>query len=281
LRKEFGRIGKAFADAASEDRAAFVVYATAGFPDPGQGLAALLAIADAGADVIELGVPFSDPLADGPTIQKASFAVIEQGVDLRWTLELLRRFRAIRETAVVIFSYLNPILDYGVESFIADATAAGADGVLLTDLPTGADPDLEALFEDSRLDLVRLIAPTTTPERMARIAARSQGFAYYISRTGVTGMRRDLAAGLADQVRMLKECSPVPVAVGFGISTPEQAATVAAVADGIVVGAAVVDALGRDGIEAGGALVASLRAALTRHGTSTPGQPSARPANAS
>jgi tryptophan synthase alpha chain len=121
----------------------------------------LLALADAGADIIELGVPFSDPLADGPTIQRSSFEAIQQGVDLRWTLELLSRFRALRDTPVVLFSYLNPIYNHGLESFIRDAEAAGANGVLLTDLPAGAAPDLEERFADSRLELIRLIAPTS------------------------------------------------------------------------------------------------------------------------
>jgi tryptophan synthase alpha chain len=262
LSRKTGAIGKAFANAATERRAALVVYATAGYPEPSTFGDAMLALADAGADVIELGVPFSDPLADGPTIQRSSFAAIEGGVDLVWTLELLRQFRAARETPVVLFSYLNPILDYGVERFLRDAHAAGADGVLLTDLPMDADPELEAAFESSPLDLVRLIAPTTAPERAVRIAARSQGFVYYISRTGVTGARQELPPGLMEEVEELRRASRIPVAVGFGISTPEQAAIVAAVADGIVVGSALVDALGRDGIQGGRDLVEALRAAV-------------------
>lgn len=259
-----GLIGAAFARAAAEERAALVVYTTAGYPHPDSGLDALLRIADAGADVIELGVPFSDPLADGPTIQKSSFDAIEQGVDLAWTLDLLKAFRGRNETPVVIFSYLNPILEYGVDAFIADALEAGADGVLLTDLPTGADPELEELFESSPLDLVRLIAPTSRLDRAQIIARESQGFVYYISRTGVTGVRQDLAEGIADRVADLHSASNLPIAVGFGISTPEQAARVAAVADGVVVGSAVVDALGKGGVEAAGRLVSSLREATTR-----------------
>ncbi len=257
-----GMIARAFADAAAENRAALVVYATAGYPSPAEGVAALVGAADAGADVIELGVPFSDPLADGPTIQKASFDVIATGVDLPRSLGLLREFRAARETPVVIFSYLNPILDYGVERFIVDAVEAGADGVLLTDLPVDADPELERVFEESPLDLVRLIAPTTTPERARQIAGRSQGFVYYISRTGVTGARSELASGLEERVAALSAASAVPVAVGFGISTPEQAGAVAAVADGVVVGSAFVNALGKDGVAGGAALVAGLRGAV-------------------
>ncbi len=264
LTRNRGAIASAFDQAAAENRAALVVYTTAGYPSADEGLAALLAVADAGADIIELGVPFSDPLADGPTIQRASFAAIGEGVDLAWTLDLLREFRRERETPVVLFTYLNPVLDLGVDDFIERAAAAGADGVLLTDLPVGADPELEGVFEESPLDLVRLIAPTTTPERARYIASRSQGFVYYISRTGVTGARSELSAGLQGRVAALNDASAIPVAVGFGISTPEQAAAVATTADGIVVGSAVVDALGRGGVAEGAALVAALRGALGR-----------------
>ncbi|MEX0601610.1 MAG: tryptophan synthase subunit alpha [Rhodothermales bacterium] len=257
-----GKIQEAFEAAAAEGRAALVVYATAGCPDREQGLDALIALADAGADVIELGVPFSDPLADGPTIQRASFAAIEDGVDLEWTLDLLARFRERRQTPVVVFSYLNPILDHGVDAFLEDAARAGADGLLLTDLPLDADPELEARLEASPLDLVRLIAPTTTPERARAIAARSQGFVYYISRTGVTGVRQDVAAGLADEVAALRRAAALPVAVGFGISTPAQAAQVAAAASGVVVGSAVVDSLATRGVSAAADLVRQLREAL-------------------
>ncbi len=264
MRREAGAIERVFAATAAEDRAALVIYTTAGHPSPAEGLAALTAIADAGADIIELGVPFSDPLADGPTIQRSSFDAIEMGVDLEWTLGLLREFRREKDTPVVIFSYLNPILDFGVAAFIDEAVDAGANGVLLTDLPVDADPELERLFETSPLDLVRLIAPTTTPERARYIAGRSQGFVYYISRTGVTGVRSELTAGLGDRLSALRAASHLPLAVGFGISTADQAASVAAMADGIVVGSALVDALGRDGVKGGAELVAGLRAALTR-----------------
>lgn len=257
-----GRIAAAFEEAREEGRAALVIYTTAGHPDVDRALETLVALSDAGTDVLELGVPFSDPLADGPIIQKSSFDAIEGGVDLAWTLALLRRFRETHETPVVLFSYLNPILDYGIDRFFADAVAAGADGVLLTDLPLGADPALEARFIASDLDLVRLIAPTTLPERARRIAEASQGFAYYISRTGVTGFSAQLSSNLLPEVGALRSAVRIPIAVGFGISRPEQAAAVASAADGVVVGSAVVDALRREGIEGGARLVASLRDAL-------------------
>lgn len=255
-------LGDAFTACREESRSALVVYTTAGHPSPEQGLEVLLRLADAGVDVLELGVPFSDPLADGPTIQRSSFAAIERGVDLAWALELLARFRAERATPVVVFSYLNPILGYGVERFLADAAAAGAQGVLITDLPAGADPDLERAVSSSGLDLIRLVAPTTSDARMKEIAGTSAGFLYYVSRTGVTGARTELARGLADEVRRLKAVTGLPIAVGFGVSTPEQAREVARLADGVVVGSAVVDLLEREGIGAAEELVRLLSAAV-------------------
>lgn len=251
-----------FSACAAEGRAALVVYTTAGFPLRVDGLETLVALADAGADILELGVPFSDPLADGPTIQRSSFEAIGQGVDLEWTLALLTRFRAERDTPVVIFTYLNPILGYGVERFLHDALEAGANGVLVTDLPLGADPALERAFESSPLNLIRLIAPTTLPARIAQIADAGSGFLYYVSRTGVTGAQAELSEHLEREVRAVKGASPLPVAVGFGISTPEQAAVVARLADGVVVGSAVVDRLAREGIEGVVTLVRSLSEAI-------------------
>lgn len=253
-----------FAACAAEDRAALVLFTTAGHPSPAETPAVLRMLADSGADVLELGIPFSDPLADGPTIQRSSFEALAQGADPAWTLETLAAFRAVRRTPVVLFSYLNPILRYGVERFVADAVSAGAAGVLVTDLPVGADPELESQFEASPLDLIRLIAPTTPPERARAIAAGAQGFLYYVSRTGVTGARSELAAGLAEEVAALRAVATAPIAVGFGISTAEQAATVAGVADGVVVGSAVVESLGRRGVRETGRFVERLRAAMAR-----------------
>lgn len=251
-----------FENARREGRAALIPYFTAGHPTPAETPAILRMLADEGADIIEMGVPFSDPLADGPTIQKSSFAAIEQGMDMTATLRLLAGFRRERSTPVVLFTYLNPVLHYGLDRFLADAHTAGAQGVLLTDLPVGADAEIERRFAASPLDLVRLIAPTTLPARARQIAEAGRGFVYYISRTGVTGASAELAANLAAEVAALRAASPVPVAVGFGISTPEQAAAVAAVADGVVVGSALVDALGRGGAEGARPFVRALRAAV-------------------
>jgi len=256
----------AFHRARDERRAALVPYVTAGHPSPEATAEVLRMLADEGADVIELGVPFSDPLADGPTIQLSSFQAIARGVDLSWTLGALARFRAERDTPVVLFTYLNPVLHHGVDRFLRDAADAGAQGVLLTDLPVGADPGIERAFAESPLDLVRLIAPTTRPERVREIAAAGRGFLYYISRTGVTGARTELKEGLESEVAEVRAATRVPVAVGFGISTPEQAATVAQIADGVVVGSALVELLGREGVARAAELVRGLRAAMDRGG---------------
>ena len=261
---DHGTLAGVFAACREEGRAALIPFITAGHPSPADTLPLLDMLADEGADVIELGVPFSDPLADGPTIQRASFEAIEQGVDLRRTLAYLAEFRAVRDTPVVLFTYLNPILRHGVARFLDDAAAAGAQGVLVTDLPVGSDPELEASFRASELDLIRLIAPTTRPDRVKVIAAAARGFVYYVSRTGVTGAQVALAAGLAAEVEAVRAATDVPVAVGFGISTPEQASVVAASADGVVVGSALVDLLGREGVKGARPLVRALRGAVQR-----------------
>ena len=243
-------------------RRALIPYITAGFPAADDTAPLLDALADAGADIIELGVPFSDPVADGPTIQRSSQAALEHGTTLQWTLDTLRAFRARNDTPVVLFSYLNPIVGYGVEKFIDAAVQAGADGVLLTDLPVGADPALERTFLDSPLALIRLVAPTTPHARMLDIARDAQGFLYYIGRMGVTGARAQLRTETLDEVRALRSEVRIPVAVGFGVSTPAQAADVAQAADGVIVGSALIDALERGGIAAAAALLRDMRTAM-------------------
>lgn len=245
-------------------RRALIPYLTSGFPSARDTVPLLRMLSEAGADVIELGIPFSDPLADGPTIQRASQIALEAGATLVSALEALREFRDTSETPIVLFSYLNPILAHGPRHFVDDALAAGADGLLLTDLPLGCDPDLEGLLEESALPLVRLIAPTTPLARAREIARRAQGFLYYISRTGVTGARAELREAVMAEVAALREETTVPIAVGFGISTPEQAAAVAQVADGVVVGSALIDAIDTGGSEAGAELIARMRRAMDR-----------------
>jgi tryptophan synthase alpha chain len=186
---------------------------------------------------------------------------------------MLRRFREERDTPVVLFTYLNPVHHYGLDRFCADAARAGADGVLLTDLPAGSDPQLEGALERAGLDLIRLLAPTTAPARIPLVAAGARGFLYYISRTGVTGARTELRRELADEVSRLRERVGLPVAVGFGISSPEQAGEVAAVADGVVVGSALIKTLDAEGPAAAADFVAALREAMdaARSGEFAPG----------
>jgi tryptophan synthase alpha chain len=255
-------ISEAFAARRSRGQAALVPYVTAGYPERDSTAALLEALVDEGADVLELGIPFSDPLADGPTIQKSSFASLEKGTTVARVFEDLAAFRARRRAPVVLFTYLNPVLRYGLTQFLSDAESAGAAGLLLTDLPAGSDPGIEDEVVASSLDLIRLVAPTTPLERVPEVAAGGSGFLYYISRTGVTGARSELRQELAAELDRLRAAVDLPVAVGFGISTPEQAAAVGSVADGVVVGSAVIQALDRGGTPEAARFVGSLRAAM-------------------
>ncbi len=250
-----------FRTAAQAQRSVLIPYLTAGYPRLADTARLLATLAENGADIIELGVPFSDPVADGPTIQRSSQLALEQGASLAWTLEQLRQFRTRYQTPVVVFSYLNPILRYGWQRFVDDAHAAGAQGVLLTDLPVGGDPELEHGIEASPLALIRLIAPTTSPERVSDIAERAQGFIYYIARLGVTGARQDLPPELQDAVRAVRARSKVPVVVGFGVAQRAHVEAISAVADGVVVGSALIDAIERGGTDGAAAFMRSLRSA--------------------
>jgi len=257
-------ITEAFEERARKGQAALIPYVCAGFPTREESLALMCAAAEEGADIIELGIPFSDPLADGPTIQKATFEALKAGMTVRGALEILREFRSKHDVPVVLFTYLNPIHHFGLEAFVREAASAGARGVLVTDLPVGADPALERSISEGGLDFIRLLAPTTLPSRVRDIADGATGFLYYISRAGVTGARTELRAQLAREVAELKRLVGLPIAVGFGISTPDQAAVVADAADGVVVGSALVDAMERGGVSEGRAFLASLRSAMDR-----------------
>jgi len=243
----------------SAGRTALIPYLTAGYPSADASREALRAAA-LHADIIEVGVPFSDPLADGPTIQRSTFEALRQGMTLAGTLDLIAR--AELDRPVVVFSYLNPILRYGIDRFLRDAEALDVAGLLLTDLPAGADPALEDAVHVSRLDLIRLIAPTTRPERLAEAVAGAEGFVYLVARLGVTGASSALAPDLPGTIARVRAATPLPVAVGFGISTPAQASAVAELADGVVVGSALVDALGRGGVSAAMGFLRSLREAV-------------------
>ena len=243
-------------------RTALIPYLTAGYPTLDATPALLRAVADAGADIIELGVPFSDPVADGPTIQRSSQAALDNGVNLNWVLQTLAAFRRTHQTPVVLFTYLNPLLNHGPAAFARDATDAGAQAVLVVDLPVGSDPELEQTLEQSPLALVRLLAPTTAPERARDIMRRTQGFLYYVARLGVTGAQAALRSELVGELEQLRQLSDIPIAVGFGISNAEQARAISAVADGVIVGSALIDRLDAGGINAAAALVESLRSGL-------------------
>ena len=251
-------LARRFETLAGANRRALVTYMTAGHPDPARSVALMRALEAGGADVIEVGVPFSDPMADGPVIQRSSQVALGHGVGLPQVLEMVREARL--SVPVVLFSYLNPILAAGPE-VLARAAEAGVHGVLVTDLPVGADPALEARIGDGPLAFVRLVAPTTPTERMREIARHGRGFVYLISRLGVTGMQRDVAHDLPETVARLRSATELPICVGFGISTGEQARAIGRMADGIVVGSAIVKAA-ESGVEAAHALTVELRQAL-------------------
>lgn len=251
-------IARRFRALRAEKRPALVVYVTAGHPDPDASIRLMRGVADAGADIIEVGVPFSDPMADGPVIQASSQQALSHGMTFDRVLDLIRSAKI--RVPVVLFSYLNPVLAAGPDA-LQRAAAAGAHGVLITDLPVGTDPDLESRFAAGPLDFVRLVAPTTPGDRMAHIARNGSGFVYLISRLGVTGARSDLADDLPGTVARLRAATDLPICAGFGISTPEQATRVAALADGVVVGSAVVR-LATENVSAAATFVRQLRTAL-------------------
>jgi tryptophan synthase alpha chain len=238
------RLDSRFAALKREARAGFVAYVMAGDPDAETSLRIVQGLPGAGADIIELGFPFSDPMADGPAIQCSALRALANGMTLAGTLGLARRFReGDKETPLVLMGYLNPILTYGLAPFAADAAGAGVDGVILVDCPPEeADPVLAA-FEPAGLALIRLAAPTTDDVRLPAVVRRTSGFVYYVSVAGVTGGKAVDAESVAPAVARVRAASGLPVAVGFGIRTPDQAAAVARIADAVVVGTALVDAV--------------------------------------
>lgn len=254
-----------FAAARQVGRAALMPYFTLGYPDPETSLNVIEAVARAGADLIELGVPFSDPLADGPTIQRSTQVALEHGVNVARCLEMAAELRA-RGVAqpLLLMGYYNPILAFGVERFVEAATEAGADGFIVPDLPPEEAGALEAACRAKERALVFLLAPTSTPERVALAAARTSGFLYLVSLTGVTGARDQLPPDLAAFVERVRAVAKTSLAVGFGISTPAQARAVGQIADGVIVGSALIDAAGQaeNPPQAAADFVAGLRRAL-------------------
>ncbi|MEO8945674.1 MAG: tryptophan synthase subunit alpha [Gemmatimonadaceae bacterium] len=252
------KIDERFAELRASGRKALVCYATAGHPDRLRSIALLQGLEDAGADIIEVGVPFSDPLADGPVIQASSQTALDGGMSFSGALDVVAEARL--SIPVVLFGYLNPFIAAG-ESCLERIERAGCDGVLITDLPVGADPALEARFASSPLAFVRLVAPTTPLERMKLIAQNGSGFVYLISRLGVTGMQQDVAPQLGPTVDRLRSVTDLPICVGFGVTDARQAAAIASIADGVVVGSAIVKAAG-ESVDAAVALARSLRAGV-------------------
>ena len=244
------RIEARFEDLARAGRRALVPFITAGDPDPEVSLATMHALVSAGADVVELGVPFSDPMADGPVIQRASERALAGGMNLHGVLDVVRRFRARDDsTAVVLMGYLNPVEVYGCPAFAAAAAEAGADGVITVDLPPEEDTELHEALQRHGLDSVYLVSPTTTDERVRRICERASGYLYYVSLKGVTGAGHLDVAAVSANVERVRAATSLPVGVGFGIRDAESAAAIAAVADAVVVGSVLVqqveDLLGR------------------------------------
>ena len=238
------RIATRFARLKAEGRGALVTFLTGFDPDRATSLDILRGLPAAGADVIEIGVPFTDPMADGPSIQKAGQRGLKAGATLAGVLDLVRALRATeKDTPVVLMGYYNPILSHGVARFCADAAAAGVDGLIIVDVPPEEADEVEPDARANGLDLIRLIAPTTDEARLPRVLGATTGFVYYVSITGITGTRSADYGALAPAIAQLKRHTDLPVAIGFGIRTPDQAAIAASVADGAVVGTALVDTL--------------------------------------
>lgn len=246
---------------------ALVTFITAGDPDLATSEQIVHTLVESGVDMIELGFPFSDPMADGPTIQLASERALAAGTTLSGVLEMVKRVREHSNIPIVLMGYYNPIFTYGPEKFARDAAESGVDGLLLVDLPPEEADELHPFLRNAGVDLITLLAPTTDAIRSTRLAAESEGFLYYVSMTGVTGTKKVDAKAIADTVVELKQKSPVPVAVGFGVSTPEDAREVAGIADAVVVGSALVKLIAEKGDspdlqEAVGAFARELKSAI-------------------
>ncbi|HWJ72647.1 MAG TPA: tryptophan synthase subunit alpha [Kaistia sp.] len=251
------RIDRRFAAVKAEGRPAFVTFLTAGDPDPATTLALLAALPRAGADIIELGMPFSDPMADGPAVQAAGLRALRGGMTLNKTLDLVREFRKTDDvTPIVLMGYYNPIYSHGSEAFVVDAKAAGVDGLIIVDLPPEADDELCLPALKAGLNFIRLATPTTDDKRLPTVLTNTSGFVYYVSINGITGSAAPDASRVAEAVDRIKRHTRLPVAVGFGVRTAEQAAAIGAKADGVVVGSAIVQAVA-DSLDAEGRATAA------------------------
>ena len=253
------RIDQTFAALSAADSTAFVAYIMGGDPDREVSQAVLNALPENGVDIIELGMPFTDPAADGPTIEEAGLRSLAAGTTLTTILEMATEFRKGNDTTpIIIMGYCNPVHHMGYANFAAKAKAAGIDGAIIVDLPPEEDSELREAFEVHDLALIRLATPTTDDARLPRVVAGTKGFVYYVSMTGITGAAFSQAGSVTEQVAKVRKASGLPVVVGFGVKTPERAAEVAKDADGVVVGSAIVKELHENGPDAALALVASL-----------------------
>ena len=253
------RIGGVF----TSGRKALIGYVTAGYPDISATPDIAAALAATGCDIIELGIPFSDPLADGATIQRASQAALQRGITPQACLETAARIRQGTDIPLAFMTYYNPVLNYGPEAFCRDCTGAGINGLIVPDLTPDEGAALEAAAQPHDLDLIYLLAPNSTPERISTVAEHSRGFIYLVSLTGVTGARDSLPPELEDFVKRVRKKAGQALCIGFGISTPEHARRIAAIADGVIVGSRILDLIDADAsLKALKAFIASLRAAL-------------------
>jgi tryptophan synthase alpha chain len=257
------RIAERFAALKQAGRGALITYLQAYDPDPATSLAILRCLPGAGADIIEIGVPFSDPMADGPSIQRAAQRALKAGGTLAGVLAMVRDFRAENSTTpVVLMGYYNPILSYGIERFCLDAAASGIDGLIIVDVPAEEADEVEPLAKANGLDLIRLVAPTTDDARLPKVLAATSGFVYYVSITGITGTRSAAKEALQAAIPRIRRFTDLPIAIGFGVRTPQQAAEAAAIADGAVVGTAIVDTLAASLDEKGAARPDTIRRVL-------------------
>jgi tryptophan synthase alpha chain len=246
------RIDARFAELKKQGRSAFVTFLMAGDPDPATSLDIIKALPKAGADIIEIGMPFTDPMADGPSIQAAGLRALKAGMSLKKTLELVRGFRKDDNTTpLVLMGYYNPIYVYGVDQFLVDARTAGVDGLIIVDLPPEEDTELCLPAMKAGLNFIRLATPTTDDKRLPAVLANTSGFVYYVSITGITGSASADSGAVGEAVSRIKRHTGLPVCLGFGIRTPENARAIAATADGAVVGTALVDAV-RSSLDADG-----------------------------
>jgi tryptophan synthase alpha chain len=263
------RIERKFAELEKRGEAALIPFVTAGDPNLATTLAILRALEDGGADCIELGIPFSDPTADGPTIQRSSERALKNGLSLRQIFHLVRQFRRTSEVPIVLFGYFNPLFHFGVKNFCIAAARAGADGILCVDLPPEESAELKGRADAEGLDLIFLLSPTSGSDRMQLVAGKGRGFIYYVSVTGITGARQALDGRLRSQIARVRRVTSLPIGVGFGISTPKQAAWIAGFADAAVVGSALVERIERakgsaEKARCAGVFVSELKGAMKR-----------------